>query len=113
MALENGADDYITKPFHYEVVMAKIRSHLRRAYGAYASNQKEKRLESGELLYCFIYGDIAIYAAVYSQEPGAGAFEGQQQAEARAESFDLTFILGVLDSSTLRIFETSFRKSNL
>ena len=36
MALENGADDYITKPFHYEVVMAKIRSNLRRAYGAYA-----------------------------------------------------------------------------
>ncbi|WP_106344905.1 response regulator transcription factor [Planifilum fimeticola] len=36
MALENGADDYITKPFHYEVVMAKIRSSLRRAYGAYA-----------------------------------------------------------------------------
>lgn len=50
MALENGADDYITKPFHYEVVMAKIRSHLRRAYGAYASNQEEKRLESGELV---------------------------------------------------------------
>src|SRR5690606_36096497 len=35
-ALENGADDFITKPFHYEVVMAKIRSHLRRAYGEYA-----------------------------------------------------------------------------
>jgi OmpR family two-component system response regulator YxdJ len=36
MALENGADDYITEPFHYEVVMAKINSSLRRAYGAYA-----------------------------------------------------------------------------
>ncbi|WP_068618851.1 response regulator transcription factor [Paenibacillus tuaregi] len=42
MALENGADDYITKPFHYEVVMAKIRSQLRRAYGAYSTTQEER-----------------------------------------------------------------------
>src|SRR5699024_6704524 len=33
MALENGEDDYITKPFHPDLVMAKIRSQLRRAYG--------------------------------------------------------------------------------
>ncbi len=39
MALENGADDYITKPFDYEIVTAKINSHLRRAYGSYASVQ--------------------------------------------------------------------------
>lgn len=49
MALENGADDYITKPFHYEVVLAKIRSHLRRAYGDYAQSP-ERRLESGGLI---------------------------------------------------------------
>ena len=29
--LENGADDYITKPFDYEIAMAKIKSQLRRA----------------------------------------------------------------------------------
>jgi DNA-binding response OmpR family regulator len=39
MALENGADDYITKPFDYEIVLAKIKSQLRRAYGSYATNQ--------------------------------------------------------------------------
>src|SRR5690625_3486050 len=33
MALENGGDDFITKPFAYEIVTAKIRSSLRRAYG--------------------------------------------------------------------------------
>ncbi|WP_157261099.1 response regulator transcription factor [Paenibacillus wynnii] len=49
MALENGGDDYITKPFHYEVVLAKIRSHLRRAYGSYAQNQEERKLQSGNL----------------------------------------------------------------
>lgn len=49
MALENGGDDYITKPFHYEVVLAKIRSHLRRAYGLYAQTQGERMLHSGAL----------------------------------------------------------------
>ncbi|MBP1996659.1 response regulator transcription factor [Paenibacillus eucommiae] len=36
MAIENGGDDYITKPFYLEVVLAKIKSALRRAYGEYA-----------------------------------------------------------------------------
>jgi len=44
MALENGADDYITKPFDYEIVMAKIKSQLRRAYGSYAAGQNERVL---------------------------------------------------------------------
>ncbi|MDF4755929.1 response regulator transcription factor, partial [Vibrio parahaemolyticus] len=37
MAIENGGDDYITKPFHLDVVMAKVKSALRRGYGEYAS----------------------------------------------------------------------------
>lgn len=44
-ALENGGDDFITKPFHSEIVMAKIRSQLRRAYGEYAQELKERVLE--------------------------------------------------------------------
>ncbi|MDH6425489.1 MULTISPECIES: response regulator transcription factor [unclassified Paenibacillus] len=50
MALENGGDDYITKPFHYEVVLAKIRSHIRRAYGSYSQTQEEHKLQSGGLI---------------------------------------------------------------
>ncbi|MED4531486.1 response regulator transcription factor [Metabacillus fastidiosus] len=46
MALENGGDDFITKPFHPEIVMAKIRSHLRRAYGEYAAQVEERVLEN-------------------------------------------------------------------
>ncbi len=46
MALENGGDDFITKPFHPEVVMAKIRSQLRRAYGEYANHAAERVLET-------------------------------------------------------------------
>lgn len=45
MALENGGDDYITKPFHPEIVIAKIRSQLRRAYGEYAAQAEERVLE--------------------------------------------------------------------
>jgi OmpR family two-component system response regulator YxdJ len=52
MALENGADDYITKPFSYEVVIAKVRSQLRRAYGDYASRGDERVVEcAGLMLY--------------------------------------------------------------
>lgn len=52
MALENGGDDYITKPFQLEVVLAKIHSQLRRAYGEYASINKERMIEeSGLQLY--------------------------------------------------------------
>ncbi|MBT2282812.1 response regulator transcription factor [Paenibacillus polymyxa] len=45
MALENGADDYITKPFEHEIVIAKIRSQLRRVYGDYAVRDEERKVE--------------------------------------------------------------------
>ncbi|WP_206427319.1 response regulator transcription factor [Clostridium rectalis] len=44
MAIETGADDYITKPFYYDVVIAKIKSQLRRNYGLYSPNTKERVL---------------------------------------------------------------------
>ncbi|TLS49187.1 response regulator transcription factor [Paenibacillus antri] len=37
MAIEHGGDDYVTKPFHLEVLLAKIRGLLRRTYGEYAA----------------------------------------------------------------------------
>lgn len=49
-ALENGGDDFITKPFHYEIVLAKIRSHLRRAYGEYAPKQEERSVRAGRIV---------------------------------------------------------------
>ncbi|HLR70774.1 MAG TPA: response regulator transcription factor [Pseudogracilibacillus sp.] len=45
MALENGGDDFITKPYHPDIVLAKIRSHIRRSYGEYAVHQQERILE--------------------------------------------------------------------
>ena len=49
-ALENGGDDFITKPFNYEIVLAKIRSHLRRTYGEYAPKQRERTIKQGQLI---------------------------------------------------------------
>lgn len=37
MAIENGGDDYITKPIHLDLLMAKVKGILRRVYGEYAA----------------------------------------------------------------------------
>lgn len=52
MAIENGGDDYIEKPFSYDIVLAKIKSQIRRAYGEYAVKQGERIVEfEGAQLY--------------------------------------------------------------
>ncbi|UJF33767.1 response regulator transcription factor [Paenibacillus hexagrammi] len=51
MALENGGDDYITKPFSYDMVIAKVKSHLRRAYGEYAAIQGERTINFHGLIF--------------------------------------------------------------
>ncbi|MDQ0208363.1 response regulator transcription factor [Alkalicoccobacillus murimartini] len=51
MALEHGGDDYLPKPFHTDVLVAKVRSHIRRAYGEYSSAPEEKSIEIHGLVY--------------------------------------------------------------
>lgn len=51
LAVEYGGDDYVTKPFSSEVLLAKIKSQLRRAYGTYRDFQQERILEKGGLSY--------------------------------------------------------------
>lgn len=38
MAIENGGDDYITKPIHLDLLIAKVKGMLRRVYGDYSSS---------------------------------------------------------------------------
>ncbi|MFJ7669532.1 response regulator transcription factor [Lysinibacillus sp. NPDC097195] len=45
--IENGADDFITKPFSLEVVLAKINGQIRRIYGEYAVDAQARILHKG------------------------------------------------------------------
>lgn len=54
MAIENGGDDYITKPFSYDVLLAKIKGVIRRAYGSYAESSSSDVFEVNGL---FLYID--------------------------------------------------------
>lgn len=38
MAIENGGDDYIVKPFSFDLLLAKVKGAIRRSYGEYAEN---------------------------------------------------------------------------
>lgn len=38
LAIDNGGDDYITKPIHLDLLIAKIKSVLRRVYGDYSAS---------------------------------------------------------------------------
>lgn len=42
MAIENGGDDYLTKPIQLELLLAKVKSVLRRTYGEYAALADEQ-----------------------------------------------------------------------
>lgn len=44
LAMRNGGDDYVTKPFSMDVLIAKIDAQLRRAYGEYASAGQDQIL---------------------------------------------------------------------
>ena len=50
MALEYGADDYITKPFDSEILIAKINSLLRRTFGELSSSTMNETLKVGNII---------------------------------------------------------------
>ncbi|WP_044478602.1 response regulator transcription factor [Paenibacillus antibioticophila] len=116
MALENGADDYITKPFHYEVIMAKIKSQLRRAYGAYASSQEERKLESGELIlyperYIVSYAGHVTELTVKESQLLEALMLKEGRAVSREKLLDLMWEdHHFIDDNTLNVYITRLRK---
>ncbi|WP_435165420.1 winged helix-turn-helix domain-containing protein [Paenibacillus glycanilyticus] len=49
MAIENGGDDYLSKPIHLDLLLAKVKGALRRAYGEYAAASAASAAASSEL----------------------------------------------------------------
>ncbi len=117
MALENGADDYITKPFDMELVLAKVRSHLRRAVGAYASGQEEEPIveSAGLLLYperlLVTYGD---QSAELTQKEAAlltMLMEKDGRVVSREQLLDLMWEdQHFIDDNTLNVYITRVRR---
>lgn len=116
MAIENGGDDFITKPFHPEVVLAKIRSQIRRAYGEYAAKQQERIIElDGVKLYKerleLTYGEEVITVSKNEAEIISMLLERHPRVagrEALLEEIwdDQTFV----DENTLNVNVTRVRK---
>lgn len=50
MALEYGADDFITKPFDSEILIAKINSLLRRTFGELSASTMNEPLKVGNII---------------------------------------------------------------
>jgi len=64
LGLDNGADDYMTKPFSVNEIKARIRSHLRRTPSATTKQPADSRLVFGDLII-----DLDLYEARRSNEP--------------------------------------------
>ncbi|MBV6715292.1 response regulator transcription factor [Paenibacillus chitinolyticus] len=116
MALENGADDYITKPYDMEIVLAKIRSHLRRAYGSYAQTQEERTVQCGSLV---LYPERYVFSvdgrsAELTQKESVlleALMEKQGRVVGRERLLDLMWEdQHFIDDNTLNVYITRVRK---
>ncbi len=69
LGMESGGDDYITKPFHLDVLHAKIKAMLRRAYGEYAQADPAGRsvLQVGVLELDLAAGEMRLFGQAESQ----------------------------------------------
>jgi DNA-binding response OmpR family regulator len=50
LGLELGADDYVVKPYDLRELIARIRAHIRRAYGDLSDSSKSETIVFGEVV---------------------------------------------------------------
>ena len=62
LGLETGADDYVTKPFSFRELMARVRANIRRSSGEVVRNRPEEETRTGSLR----IGDLVIDRERYS-----------------------------------------------
>lgn len=60
MAIENGGDDYIIKPFSFDLLLAKIKGVMRRTYGEYRQNSS-KDIYEVDGLYLYKTQNIVVW----------------------------------------------------
>ncbi|UAL45911.1 response regulator transcription factor [Sutcliffiella horikoshii] len=70
MAMELGADDYITKPFTFELLHSKVKATIRRVYGEYAATDT---------------GELSIDGLKLDSQTLAVQFEGKRQELSKNE----------------------------
>lgn len=64
IGLEVGADDYITKPFEPDEILARVRAHLRRTQEYHAPVAEQKQIRVGELIV-----DLDLHDAIVRGKP--------------------------------------------
>lgn len=90
LGLELGADDYITKPFNLDVVLAHIKAVLRRS---------QQKMTSGAEPSSLIVGDLMI-------DPGAHSVTiGGQPLELTPREFDLLYTLAMEAGNVVSVDE--------
>ncbi|MEK3882907.1 response regulator transcription factor [Paenibacillus sp. PL2-23] len=94
MAIENGGDDYITKPIQLELLMAKVRGVLRRVYGEYAKSDAGTEREHAEM--------VATAASSLLSVHGLTLYLGRNELEWEGRRTQLTKNEGLLAECFLR-----------
>jgi two-component system OmpR family response regulator len=90
MAIENGGDDYITKPIALELLMAKVRGALRRVYGEYATpTQQHAGPVQGEAA-LGVNAGIAVSGVAGLSAGGLKLYPSRNELEWRKKRVELT-----------------------